>query len=346
MEDLEAKVSAVILSSLLSVASVLIAIVVIYRINQVKEHKTKAAAEQYVARTSQVAVVCNILCCLSVLMYCIWIVFDDQHDLQWFIALRSATTVCWFVAKISLIWLHNGRLYYAFIHSAFQVSEALFISINVIIAVAAPLCLVLGYVGVWNGLFWMISLGFEGFRFIYLVLTCFILIMFNNRLFALQKMVVHNEESEVKTKPNTDRQNLLNVATKNSVLVLFISISACLVVVSWQIFDYVMPNQDHLDLLMPFLMFSADSVVDSVAIYLLLNFASGFYDKMCGKCDHCCKNLCIHTELKMVSAHLASDVAEVTSNGTSKTIDLSTPNTSAVDGSSNKFTETHSVEIH
>eukprot|EP01084_Bolivina_argentea_P179453 310094_1 len=281
-------------------------------------------------------------------MYCIWIIFDDTHNLEWFIALRATITVCWFAAKVALMWLFNGRLFYVFINSPLQLPRSSFIALNSFITIVTPLCIILGYVGVWNGLSWMIVLGFQGFRVIYVLTATLLLCMFSNRLLHLQKLVIQNAEKKINAETNVQQQNLLDVTTKNGVLTLFMVLSALFVAASWLVHDYAFP-QSYLTLLIPFLMFAIDSVLSSFCVFLLFGFSEHLYAKVCRKSDRCCRHLYVRTELRMIADRLSPQRTAPPHADSEKT----TGDTSTVNVSSNLSThdsavasnQTHSSEV-
>eukprot|EP01084_Bolivina_argentea_P319296 553811_1 len=267
-----------------------------------------------------ITTMCNMLCNMSVLMYCIWIVFQPDHQTGWFVMCRALPTIFWFTSKVSLIWLYNGRLFYTFKDKAaiFQSSYTLFVSINTIFTIIVPLLIICGYIGIWYGNIWM-SFGFEACRIIYFLLTFYLLIMFSKKMLLFHQYpyesvnndlkdperVTRDRSESLKISNHTDNGNkvfsdpaekeeillFVNMSARNAVLVLFISISACLVQLSWSVFDFILP-QNYVTLLLPLNMFVIDSLLDSICIYLLFNFGANAYAKLCGSCHRCCNNIC------------------------------------------------------
>jgi len=179
-----------VLSILLLIAAAIICIKIVHHANKQKQQKTQTEQQRYTIEyfmwTSCISSICDVLCCFSVSLYCVWIIFEPHQNLAWFITLRALPTVFWFVAKATLIWLYNGRLYYTFGQGKYRSSRNLFLIINVWIMVAIPLHLACGYIGAVTETAWMVSLGFEGFRVLYLTLTCYLLSMFSRKMLLLR----------------------------------------------------------------------------------------------------------------------------------------------------------------
>ena len=110
----------------------------------------------------------------------------------------------------------------------------------------------------------------------------------------------HHETQQVSQTQHEEIMFFLDITTRNAVLVLFISISACLVAFWWTAFDYLLEH-NYLTLLVPFMMFSIDSVINSFCIYLLFNFGKSVYRKHCQSMDKCCKAVlyCCYFEKKV-----------------------------------------------
>eukprot|EP01084_Bolivina_argentea_P221632 375333_1 len=176
------------ISIIITILSIIIASFLIYNFNFKKQkHEQQTKSSKYFETTAQVASICNVGCCMSVSMYSIWIIFEAEQQLIWFILLRALPTIFWFTAKASLIWLYNGRLYYTFQKGRFRSSHRAFIIINTLITLSVPIFISIGYLGVWYNKYVLISLGFEGYRFLYILLTFYLLIMFSKKLLKIQK---------------------------------------------------------------------------------------------------------------------------------------------------------------
>jgi len=299
-------VPATIFSLVLTVASLCICMLTMNGHKKVRVANVDAqvsdarnTAYVYYRNTARMASTCNLGCCCSVSLYCIWIIFEPEQELAFFITLRALPTLFWFLGKASLIWLYNGVLFFAFKNSSFATSSSAFKAVNVLILLAVPVHLVLGYVGVFYGMPWMISLGFEGYRIEYILMTWYLLFRSVRKMLkvdayekkcstpqVLRSPVAGNE------KPDTLHRTpfFLSVATKNSVLVSFVSASACCVAICWTLFDFAL-GQSYLTLLVPMLMFSVDGVIDSICIYLFFPFGEASYSKWCQCVNSCCQHI-------------------------------------------------------
>eukprot|EP01084_Bolivina_argentea_P152170 265487_1 len=174
---IESTVLIAIISVFLSIITLIIVSYSIIKFRR-KSKESKATNNwMYFYRTSIITISCNIVCCIAVSIYSIWIIFSSTFELEEIITLRAVPTVFWFSGKVSLIWIWNGRLYYTFHGGLFETSYPFFIIINILIAVAAPSCIFLGYLGVYQGNTIMIVSGFQGFRILYILLTFILLFM-------------------------------------------------------------------------------------------------------------------------------------------------------------------------
>eukprot|EP00483_Globobulimina_turgida_P012876 UN12900 len=157
----------------------------------------------------------------------------------------------------------------------------------------------------------MISSGFEGFRFLYIFLTFILLFMWCKKMLLLhgiqsvsplEDIVTIPEATETSTNSEISQatsvtlakrkemQFFMKITVKNVILVLFVSVSACLVAFWWFAYDYIL-EQNCLTLSIPMNAFSIDCVISSCCVYLLFKFGTNIYDKLCGKCDKCCATL-------------------------------------------------------
>mmetsp|Transcript_20662 Transcript_20662/g.32922 ORF Transcript_20662/g.32922 Transcript_20662/m.32922 type:complete len:210 (+) Transcript_20662:1-630(+) len=93
--------------------------------------------------------------------------------------------------------------------------------------------------------------------------------------------------------PEKEMSAFIRTATKNAVLVLFISVSAVGVAFCWICFDYIIVKKNSVALSLPMTMFAVDSVVDSICIFMLFIYGQSVYDKWCPAMDSCCKKILI-----------------------------------------------------
>eukprot|EP01083_Nonionella_stella_P294921 1002337_1 len=304
-----------IISATLTILTILITIKLV--IQQEEEHKL------YFKTTSIIASICNIFCSVCVPIYAVWTIFECNHKVVFIIA-SALPTAFWFAGKISLIWLYNGRLYYTF-KRRFQSSYYVFIFINIIFTASVPLLVFTGYYGIWNRIR-AFSLCLSIARAVYFALSLYLLLMFSKKMIVLQRIsydaLRQTDTSEMDSNPTDEGNDLefsatkpilkvtrsgcnriqqqqelkfyMKVTTKNAVLVLCSTVSACLVQLCWSLFDFaIIVPQTHVGLLLPLTMFSIDSLFNTICIYLLFNFGNDVYIKSCRKCDLCCKNICM-----------------------------------------------------
>eukprot|EP01083_Nonionella_stella_P053171 140764_1 len=332
------------ISAIISIASLLLCMYILFNLqSQFRRKRNLTEDEQYRSKyfrnTSQLASISNVFCCISVTLYCTWIIFQSEQTLLWLITLRALPTIFWFLAKSSLIWIYNGRYYYTFQTGIFRraaSSRYLFIAINTIITIAAPLCLMCGYMGVWYSDPMLISFGFEGYRFLYILLTFGLLFLFSKKMLMIQNQsfsdfaeysavpagsrdvtaetdgetdtessdhvvsiqLTRNTLKELQASQEQEMLFFLHTTTRNAVLVLFISISACFVAFWWTAFDFIL-GQNYLTLLVPLNMFAVDCLIDLLCICLMFQFGTPMYHRICRSCDTCCKQclfcVCIRT---------------------------------------------------
>eukprot|EP01083_Nonionella_stella_P026051 71725_1 len=278
----------------------------------------------YFKITSVAASMCNIFCAAFVSVYSIWIIFQHNQQRLFFIIVRALPTVFWFTGKIALIWLYNGRLYYTFKGGVYESSHCVFILINVSFTLTVSTLIVLGYYGIYLDIL-VFSMGFEVTRAIYFVLTLYLVLMFCKKMSLFQRKSYDaigqieaetdldisddsthsnpNNEGDTSSTPQLNKcinvqseqelQFFMKTTTKYAVLVLCSSISACLVQFCWSLYDFLVP-QNYLGLLLPLTMFSVDSLINTICIYLLFQFGHAVYARRCRKCDTCCRNICVY----------------------------------------------------
>eukprot|EP00485_Elphidium_margaritaceum_P019157 CAMPEP_0202729864 /NCGR_PEP_ID=MMETSP1385-20130828/186351_1 /ASSEMBLY_ACC=CAM_ASM_000861 /TAXON_ID=933848 /ORGANISM="Elphidium margaritaceum" /LENGTH=386 /DNA_ID=CAMNT_0049396135 /DNA_START=62 /DNA_END=1222 /DNA_ORIENTATION=+ len=290
-----------ILSLLLSIISLWFGIAIFKKPNI--DDAGKDNKMQYYERTSRISTAGNVWASLAVTVYCVWVMFEPEHTTLWFIIFRGIPTLAWFTSKASLIWFYNGLLYYTFKSGLVETSRCSFIAANIIICAGALLCIVCGYSGLWYGIDMLISIGFEGFSILYLICSTYLCFGFVHKMLLLY---AYEQQSEIATTTTTTTTNnkeeaqksmvpdqtsfFLHVATKKTIFMTCISISACFVAASRLIYEYAMaPN--HINLMLPMLVFSVDANVSSCCIYMFSKFGDPVYEKWCFDLMVCCKRV-------------------------------------------------------
>eukprot|EP00485_Elphidium_margaritaceum_P006598 CAMPEP_0202688534 /NCGR_PEP_ID=MMETSP1385-20130828/4031_1 /ASSEMBLY_ACC=CAM_ASM_000861 /TAXON_ID=933848 /ORGANISM="Elphidium margaritaceum" /LENGTH=263 /DNA_ID=CAMNT_0049343527 /DNA_START=289 /DNA_END=1080 /DNA_ORIENTATION=+ len=231
--------------------------------------------------------------------------------------MRAFPTFFWFVAKAALIWLYNGVLFFAFKSSSFATSRVAFQAVNVLISIAVPLHLVMGFVGVFYYKPWLITLGFEGFRLEYILMTWYLLFRSVRKMLLVdayetrctapevstgqEDQAGHHVKQDIESVMQPQKTSFfLSVATKNSVLVSVVSVCAFCVAVTWRLVDFVF-GFDHLTLLVPLLGFSIDCIVTSCCIYLFFSFGQPAYNKWCRGANACFRRILVKSAEDIVS---------------------------------------------
>jgi len=325
MDEAFITVPVAILSLLLTVASATLAVAVFKKPNI--DDAGNDNKSRYYELTSRIAVACNVCVSMAVSTYAIWIIISPTQDLVWFIVLRAIPTLSWFISKASLIWLYNGLLYFTFRKGFFATSRCSFLVINSVMCAAVPICLVLGYTGVWLKLLWLISTGFRGFRLLYLFCTFYLLVRFIYKILILH---AYEQQCEIEpyiadSKPDDKKSMVpdqtsffLHVATKKTVFMTFISISACFEATCWLLFDYAL-DSNYLTLLLPMMMFSVDGIVNSCCIYMFSQYGDRYYQKWCRWFSVCCSGILMkRLAQKYLNVHTLN--LEVTNTGEDKVV--------------------------
>jgi len=276
-----------------------------------KDNKMK-----YYERTSRISAAGNLVASLTVTVYCVWVVFEPTHSQLWFITFRGIPTVAWFISKASLVWFYNGLLYFTFKRGLIQTSHFSFITANIIIVVSAVICVVCGYSGVWYGIPWLMSVGFEGFSFMYLCCSSYLCFGFVRKMLLLYVYEQQAEIASYQQQKSEEAQNsmvpdqtsfFLHVATKKTIFMTCISISACCVAASRLIYEYAVP-QTHVTLMLPMIMFSLDAIITSCCIYMFSKFGDPLYHKWCHLLNVCCKDVMHNCGKKYLEEHIADAV--------------------------------------
>eukprot|EP01083_Nonionella_stella_P117115 348608_1 len=150
----------------------------------------------------------NSISCFCVSIYLVWLTVYPLEDTDFFlthgsIRMRIATTVCWYLGKIFLFLIFNGRLYYAFRNSKYRSNYVLFKSLNVFVIIHAIISLIVGYLGVLtlrNEI--VANIGFNTFHIDLTILLFYLSFQFNRRMFHLSTTRVKIEMSRSHGDPN------------------------------------------------------------------------------------------------------------------------------------------------
>ena len=147
----------------------------------------------YFKLTMTICCMLNLIATLASSTYIIWVtnteipVFYALHDSHY---MRTITTLSWHLSKVFIFYIFNGRLYYSFANSLYSYPKSLFIGLDIFV----PLLLIISL---------SISLpyaylpdltpdqrqkqgiGYNVFRITFIILTLWLLLLFNKRLFQL-----------------------------------------------------------------------------------------------------------------------------------------------------------------
>ncbi len=242
----------------------------------------------------------NTLCSLTVFSYYLWLTIDPiPPNTSYFMHtshhLRIVITVLWYIAKCFIFFIYNGRLYFSFKKVKYRTPRNLFVSLNVFLITITPICLLLGFIGifVWeNGaLQWI---GFNLYRIIYISLLLWLSYLFTKRIFR----VLYTNETWIKylriSSANTNELNeckidldtfsemsdYLDVIIKSNLLLTFIILSKVLVMIVW--FTHNLIFYEHLSMSIALLVMSFDSFMDILCVVLLFKGAEQYYSILCG----------------------------------------------------------------
>eukprot|EP01084_Bolivina_argentea_P193917 332670_1 len=159
------------------------------------------ANTRYFQINAMLANLFNCVSCICVSTYLMWLSCYPLTDSDFFlthesIRLRVATTASWYIGKIFLFLIFNGRLFYAFRNSKYRSNHLLFKSLNIFIILHAIFSLIIGYVGVMilhNEI--IANIGFNTFHVNLAILLFYLSIQFNRRMFSLATIKVKIELS-------------------------------------------------------------------------------------------------------------------------------------------------------
>eukprot|EP01084_Bolivina_argentea_P216193 367318_1 len=314
------------ISCILSLLSITIGIIYFVQVYGFQTFK-------YFRYNTTAVVICNTLCALLVSAYFLWLIVDSiPPNTAYFMHpshhLRVVITVLWYIAKCFIFFIYNGRLYYSFKNVKFRTPRKLFISLNVFLISITPICLLLGFIGifVWeNGaLQWI---GFNLYRITYISLLLWLSYLFTKRIFILlsrnttqvwltyskistepdREESITNNESNVDLESLTEISEYLGVIIKGNLLLTFIILSKILVMSVW--FTHNLIYYQHLSMSISLLVMSFDSFMDILCVVLLFKEAQMYYSILCG-CTvydkenntkfqfkgfhHCCEMCCVY----------------------------------------------------
>eukprot|EP01084_Bolivina_argentea_P173056 299729_1 len=140
--------------------------------------------------------IANMLLCFLITSVYIFTLTNNTYE-EWF---NSLVAFLWIVNKTSLFYMFHGKLYFSFIGSAFTYKTIYYKSINIFFAVIVSVSVLYFYYFVFADTdnFQTRSYGFLLFLFIHSLLTIFVLIQFNQRLFKLSVLQQTADKIEIK----------------------------------------------------------------------------------------------------------------------------------------------------
>ena len=115
-----------------------------------------------------------------------WFVHGPEWWLHQSFIFRLITTCSWYLQKIGLFFIFNGRLYYGFCQSNYAVPKYVLISLNILTPTIAITSLFVGYYAVINFLSPdLISFCFQSFRIWWIIMSVVFMVLFNVRLLSV-----------------------------------------------------------------------------------------------------------------------------------------------------------------
>eukprot|EP01084_Bolivina_argentea_P059223 108108_1 len=180
--------------------------------NQTQPTKYKVAP--YFKYTALITVIFNTLCSLFNSLFCLYLILDQEFDDNIFYVnhpshiYRILSTICWYIAQVSLIYAFTGRLYYTFHASPYRINKTFIIFINIFNTTTVFSGLICGYYGVFTGNLILAEIGLNLIsRVLYEIISFVVLYMFSRRLLIL---TIRNESNSliiVKTEQNVEIVN-------------------------------------------------------------------------------------------------------------------------------------------
>ena len=179
-------ITSIIIASLLAIISITLSIYVIFKL-----FKHPDNIIQYFTYSIIFTVTSGALTSIFNFTFCVsehvdpydWFIHGPKWWLHQSFLLRLITTCLWYLQKIGLFYIFNGRLYYVFITSAYAYNPIRFWSLNIITPIIALSTLFLGYYAV---IYYpnqtLISIGFQSFRIWWIFISLLFIFSFNIRL--------------------------------------------------------------------------------------------------------------------------------------------------------------------
>ena len=187
VEDTQAGlIASIVIASSLSTISVGLSIYVITQLFKYPDGIIK-----YFNYSIIFTLICGALTSIFNLSFCIsehadpydWFIHGPKWWLHQSFLLRLITTCLWYLQKIGLFYIFNGRLYYGFLTSGYSYSKIIFWSLNILTPIIALSTLFIGYYAVINYMNEaIISFGFQSFRVWWIFISLLFIILFNIRL--------------------------------------------------------------------------------------------------------------------------------------------------------------------
>ena len=184
-----ALIASIVIASILAVSSVSVTIFVILRFLKHTEDVLK-----YFSYCTMFTLICGMLTSSFNMAFCI---SEHVDSYNWFIhgpkwwthqsfILRLIVTCLWYLQKIGLFFIFNGRLYYGFVQSNYAVPKSVFLSLNILTPVIAIVTLSVGYYALIMDLSeTLINFGFQSFRVWWIIMSLLFIVLFNVRLISV-----------------------------------------------------------------------------------------------------------------------------------------------------------------
>lgn len=185
------------IASLFCVLCVSVSFYVMYRLLKFKDDDLI----QYFTHCIQFTLICGTLTSIASLGFCISHHVDPYnyniHGEKWWLhhsfIFRAVSTCLWYLQKIGLFFIFNGRLYYGFIKSNYAISRFVFLSLNTLTAIIAISTLSFSYCALLLSLPQDITtFGFQSFRIWWTFASVIFIILFNVRLLSVSIYIAMN----------------------------------------------------------------------------------------------------------------------------------------------------------
>ena len=182
-------VISIIISSILAVSCVTITVFVMWRLWKYSEEVIR-----YFKCCIIFTLIFGVLATCFTVAFCInqlvspynWFIHGPKWWAHQSFILRLITTVTWYLQKIGLFYIFNGRLYYGFCQSKYAVPKCVLISLNIATPTIALTGLFVGYYSYINYLSEdLISFCFQSFRVWWSLMSVVFMVLFNVRLLSV-----------------------------------------------------------------------------------------------------------------------------------------------------------------